>query len=109
MYLNWIAVCMHAAVMWDTTDGGSEHYTSAPDTEDEGDAANSWFQGHQLQSVLKEEGSTSPALAKSYAKLEKSVLHKSGSKDKWHDWFQLQADWVNNVEEYPEHYFDDYL
>ena len=101
---------MHAAVMWDTTDGGSEHYTSAPDTEDEGDAVvSSWFQGNQLQSVLPEEGSTSPALAKSYAKLEKSVLHKSGAKDKWHDWFQLQADWVNNVEEYPEHYFDDYL
>lgn len=94
--------------MWDATDGGwGEHYMSAPDTEDESDAISNWSQG--LQGTLSEEGSTSPALAKSYAKLEKSVSHKPGSKDKWHDWFQMQADWMKNVEEYPEHYFDDHL
>ena len=99
--------------MWDTPDG--EHYVSAPDTEDENDATSNWSHG-QLQppshhSSKLEEGQASPALAKSYAKLEKAIPlgYKPETKDKWHDWFQMQADWMKNVEKDPEHYFDDYL
>lgn len=104
--------------MWDPPSGGwNEHYASAPDTEDESDVNNSSSCGQQLQQATfhqlskSEEGQTIPALAKSYSKLEKTIPpgYKPGSKDKWHDWFQLQADWMKNVESNPEHYFDDYL
>ena len=108
---------MSISVMWDPPEGGwNEHYTSAPDTEDETEFTNSFSFGQQLQpgttaQLPKPDDLASPALAKSYAKLEKDVPlgNKPGTNDKWHDWFQLQADWMKNVEKNPEHYFDDYL
>ena len=100
--------------MWDAPDdsGWNEQYTSAPDTEDESDHTSSCYQGQhplvQQLSKSEDQGPTSRALAKSYAKLEKAV--PLGYKpDKWHDWFQMQADWMKNIEKDPEHYFDDYL
>ena len=94
----------------------------APVTEDENSVTNSSPNGqlhpfpNHLLSKLEEDTSTvqsaSPALARSYVKLEKAVppnSFKPGAKDKWHEWFQIQADWMRNVEEDPEHYFDDYL
>ena len=99
------------AVMWDAPeDGGwNEHYTvSAPETEDESDLVNGG-QCPPIQQVSKpKDAPRATALAKSYAKLEKAIPlgYKS---DKWHDWFQMQADWMKNVEKDPEHYFDDYL
>ena len=53
-------------------------------------------------------------LMKSYMKLESApFLHfqqqGAGGKDKWHEWFQMQKDWMNNVEEDPDNYFDDNL
>ena len=56
-----------------------------------------------------------PALAKSWIRLENApyVHFKQqqgpGGKDKWHEWFQMQKDWLNNVEQDPENYFDDKL
>lgn len=75
-------------------------------------------------------------MARSYAKLERAVVHSTGasgpgtslgagpaslgraasptgglelSRDKWHDWFKMQKEWLSKVEEDPENYFDDYL
>lgn len=97
-------------VMWGTSeDGGwNEQYAAVPDTEDENDTSGGLYHGPHPQLSKPEEVPTSKALAKSYAKLEKvvSLGHKP---DKWHDWFEMQADWMNNVEKDPEHYFDDYL
>ena len=98
--------------MWDTPeDGGwNEHYTSAPDTED--NLASGFYheQHPPAQQLSKhDEGPTSKALAKSYAKLEKAVPPLGYKPDKWHSWFEMQADWMKNVEKDPEHYFDDYL
>ena len=96
--------------MWDTPeDGGwNEHYTSAPDTEDENDFASGVCHGQHSLIKQSDQGPINKALAKSYAKLEKAVPlgHKP---EKWHDWFEMQADWMKNVEKDPEHYFDDYL
>lgn len=100
-------------VMWDSPeDGGpNEYYTSAPDTEDEKDLSIGLHGAPRLfvkQPSKPEECPTSKALAKSYAKLEKAVPlgHKP---DKWHGWFEMQAEWMKNIEKDPEHYFDDYL
>lgn len=100
--------------MWDTPeDGGwNEHYTSAPDTEDENDLASGLYHGQcpPAQQLSKhDDGPTTKALAKSYAKLEKAVPPLGYKPDKWHNWFEMQADWMKNVEKDPEHYFDDYL
>lgn len=32
-----------------------------------------------------------------------------GEGDKWQEWFHMQRDWMNNVDENPENYFDDNL
>jgi hypothetical protein len=97
-------------VVWDTPeDGGwNEHYTSAPDTEDENDFVSGLRHGQRPLIKQSDHGQTNKALAKSYAKLEKAVPlgHKP---EMWHDWFEMQADWMKNVEKDPEHYFDDYL
>ena len=97
-------------VLWDTTDGEwNEHYASAPDTEDDSDLTTSGQKQSSCQQQAKSgEKMTSPALAKSYAKLEKAIPSVE-TKDKWHDWFQMQADWMDNVEKNPDHYFDDGL
>lgn len=65
-----------------------------------------------------------PVLLKSYARLESApFLHFSkqqhgqggggggggASEDKWHKWVNMQKDWMNNVEENPDDYFDDNL
>lgn len=61
-----------------------------------------------------------PALAKSWQRLESAqYLHfkppqqqQAGAEpaqDKWHEWFQMQRDWMENVEEDPDNYFDDNL
>lgn len=57
-----------------------------------------------------------PHLVQSYKRLESApFLHfkqqgaGAGGKDKWHEWFVMQKDWMNNVEENPESYFDDNL
>ncbi len=80
-----------------------------------------------------------PVLARSYAKLERALAHGSGTsgfgaspgasvgptslggtaasptggvdlgKDKWHEWFRMQREWMKKVEEDPDNYFDDYL
>lgn len=55
-----------------------------------------------------------PHLVKSYMRLENSpFLHfkqqPPGGKDKWHEWVMMQKDWMNNVEENPDDYFDDNL
>ncbi len=57
-----------------------------------------------------------PLLAKSYTRLESAPFFHfkqpgagPGGKDKWHDWFEMQKDWMNNVEEDPVNYFDDNL
>ena len=84
---------------------------------------------HQLH--LATDGHENPLLAKSYAKLERALpLHGHVTspqsnlgpegvgggaspldlgRDKWHDWFKMQREWMNKVEEDPENYFDDYL
>lgn len=58
-------------------------------------------------------GHKSPLLARSYARLaQASSVHSPqapGAKDKWHDWFKMQKEWLNNVEDDPENYFDDFL
>ena len=93
--------------MWDASNGEwNDHYVSAPETEDDGDLVTNGqpFQQH----ANLEEKLTTPALVKSYAKLEKAIPKMEG-KDKWHDWFQMQADWMENVENNPDYYFDDGL
>lgn len=55
-----------------------------------------------------------PHLVKSYMRLESAPFvhfkqQSSGGKDKWHEWFHMQKDWMNNVEENPENFFDDNL
>ena len=55
----------------------------------------------------------SPLLARSYARLAQAPsVHfpqAPGAKDKWHDWFKMQKEWLDNVEDDPENYFDDFL
>jgi len=64
-----------------------------------------------------------PALAKSFQRLQSAQFvhfeppqqQQQGSgggapkKDKWHEWFQMQNKWMDNVEEDPDNYFDDNL
>jgi hypothetical protein len=63
-----------------------------------------------------------PHLVKSYMRLENApFLHfkqqgasaagggGGGGKDKWHEWFSMQKDWMNNVQDNPDDYFDDNL
>lgn len=55
-----------------------------------------------------------PHLVKSYMRLENApFLHfkqqGAGGKDKWHEWFSMQKDWMNNVQDNPDDYFDDNL
>lgn len=57
-----------------------------------------------------------PALAKSWIRLESApCVHfkqqggATGGKDKWHDWLQMQKDWLSKVEQDPDNYFDDNL
>ena len=40
---------------------------------------------------------------------ERLVNAGGGEGDKWQDWFHVQRDWMNNVDENPENYFDDNL
>lgn len=50
------------------------------------------------------------SLARSYAKLAKlGPPVDVGSKDRWHDWFKMQSEWMEKVETDPENYFDDFL
>lgn len=58
------------------------------------------------------------ALARSWIRLESApYVHfkqqpqgsGGGGKDKWHEWFQMQKDWLSNVEQDPDNYFDDNL
>ena len=51
-------------------------------------------------------------IERSYTRLAESAQYTGAvqeTKDKWHEWFQLQANWMKNVEEDPENYFDDSL
>ena len=100
---------------------------SAAETEDESDATNlplvslsrGYLRSQPLEVKSDEElelddltdRATNPALAKSFTRLEKAPLvhFKQGTEDKWHDWFKMQKEWMNNVENDPENYFDDYL
>lgn len=54
-----------------------------------------------------------PHLVKSYMRLESApFLHfkqGAGGKDKWHEWLSMQKDWMNNVQDNPDDYFDDNL
>ena len=58
-------------------------------------------------------GHKSPLLARSYARLAQASSghfpQAPGAKDRWHDWFKMQKEWLNNVEDDPENYFDDFL
>ena len=92
-----------------------------------GGGGSSWRQSTFRKSELEDEATAetclldtdldrlhNPHLAKSYMRLENApFLHfkqqKAGTKDKWHEWFHMQKDWMNNVEENPENYFDDNL
>ena len=48
-----------------------------------------------------------PLLAKSYTRLEGASYFQF--KQKGHEWFEMQKNWMTNVEEDPENYFDDNL
>ena len=66
-----------------------------------------------------------PLVTKSYARLAQTAASTSGYgvgaagvgtgvgvagvRDKWHDWFKMQREWMDNVERDEENYFDDYL
>ena len=61
-----------------------------------------------------------PLVTKSYARLAQTAASTSGYGvgaaglgtrvgDKWHDWFKMQREWMDNVERDEENYFDDYL
>lgn len=62
-----------------------------------------------------------PLVTKSYARLAQTAASTSGygvggagigggvGRDKWHDWFKMQREWMDNVEQDTENYFDDYL
>ena len=63
-----------------------------------------------------------PLVTKSYARLAQTAASTSGyggvgaagvgtgvGRDKWHDWFKMQQEWMDNVEQDTENYFDDYL
>ena len=60
-------------------------------------------------------GHENPKLAHSYARLAQApvVYFPQGpgakDRDKWHDWFKMQRDWLDNVQNDPENYFDDFL
>lgn len=65
----------------------------------------------EVDSSDPKDKSNNPALAKSFARIERApfVHFKQGTEDKWHNWFKMQKEWMNNVENDPENYFDDYL
>ncbi len=49
-------------------------------------------------------------LAHSYAQLaELGPPVELQRRDKWHDWIQMQNEWMDRVETDPDNYFDDYL
>ena len=47
-------------------------------------------------------------LARSYARLAK-MAGPTPPRDRWHDWFRLQGEWLSHIEEDPDNYFDDLL
>ena len=49
-----------------------------------------------------------PILAESYARLARAA-GATPQRDRWHDWFKLQGEWLSHVEQDPDNYFDDLL
>ena len=83
------------------------------------------LQRHESMATTNAVDSKAPALAKSFQRLQSAQFvhfeppqqqpHQQGSRggapsrDKWHEWFQMQKKWMDNVEEDPDNYFDDNL
>ena len=76
---------------------------------------------HQESTSMSVSEAKVPALAKSWQRLENAqFVHfkppqqqqqggGAAGRDKWHEWFQMQKNWMDNVEEDPDNYFDDNL
>ena len=126
-------------VMWDAPsltvpeEDYSDVQLSAADTEDENDhltsslglaslASGSYnhLRSHAYQQNKSDDETDVPSeshvsekdrtLARSYAKLAKlGPPVDTGAKDKWHDWFRMQSEWMDKVETDPDNYFDDGL
>ena len=84
------------------------------DTEIEDNKSNHSINEHKQDSDEGDEeiSAEEEIIERSYTRLEESAQYVGAlqeTKDKWHQWFQLQANWMKNVEEDPENYFDDYL
>ena len=81
------------------------------DTEVEDTKSNHSINEHK-QDTDEEISPEDEIIERSYTRLEESARYIGAlqeTKDKWHEWFQLQANWMKNVEDDPENYFDDCL
>lgn len=120
---------VHHAVKWDT----SSPSPPTPITEEEGEMTSP--QGftnpcrdspapddHSESELDESDDSETPelmsirqgenlALARSYDKLSRAPLKhfKQEEETKCHKWLKMQREWLDNIEEDPDSYFDDFL
>lgn len=123
--MNVLLYTVWAPPMISIADDSGWRNQQSMDTEDESDTlvfssmsrrlltAHSFLQSTSVEDSVDSpatDGHENPLIARSYAKLQAQGGGLGvGTKDKWHNWFKMQREWLDNVEQDTENYFDDYL